>query len=423
MVRGEVVTMDDFRNALVDRFGAAQDGRQILENHVTDLAVEAERVKRGVTVTDAEIDAYTKKVEQQLLKASGGAKTLAKLLSEKHVTMAEFEKSVRQFLVRQKLASRDLGAKGEVSQAELGVWIGDLKKKAGIAIGDPTLAPDVYAKVGDTEIHRADYADLLLDKLSLGQKESALWDLVISRVVDQELKAAGLEIADADVDAAVAELEQKFKQDPRFRSTDITFEKYVETVRHITVDQLKKDPTFLAQVGMSKIIRGRFSKDDVKAYWEKHADRYGEARTFVHLLIRGQDKASPFGRVARSMADAKAKIDAVLEEYHRGAPFEELLNKYSEAKSKTIRASDPIVVTLETRIPESLKKAVFSAPVNEVVGPIRTDYGYHLVKVLAVTPAPSFEQAYPTVLEDMIRDARIEEKLKIQQDPAIRLRY
>ena len=73
-------------------------------------------------------------------------------------------------------------------------------------------------------------------------------------------------------------------------------------------------------------------------------------------------------------------------------------------------------------MPEALKEAVFGTPAGEVVGPVRTSFGYHLVKVLEVIPAASFEEAYPRVLRDLIREERSRAMLRIRQDPDIRLR-
>ena len=244
----------------------------------------------------------------------------------------------------------------------------------------------------------------------------------MARAVRQQLKAEGITLTDEDVDGAIADLEREFRADPRFAGTPITFEQYVQTVRNMSLDELKKDPAFLAQVGLGKSVRQRISQEQVKSYWEQNPDRYSEERTFIHLLIRGEENPTPFGRVARSMTDARKKIDALKDRYLTGESFEKLVAEESEARSETVKPEAPIAVNRETPMPEALKEAVYTSPLGEVVGPIRTSYGYHLLKVLEVKPAPTFEEIYPQILRDLVREARTRELLTIRKDPEIILR-
>ena len=135
IVRGEIVTMAEFRDSLVNRYAGTPDGQQILDGLATDIAVENERARRGITIPDEEIAAYVKKVEAQVFKASAGTKTLDKILEDQGVTREGFLEVSRAFLIRQRMASQDLGVDGEVSQADLGVWVEDLKKRAGVTYG------------------------------------------------------------------------------------------------------------------------------------------------------------------------------------------------------------------------------------------------------------------------------------------------
>lgn len=424
VVRGDVVSMDEFRDALVARFGGTPEGQQVLDNLVTDLAVEAERERLGIEVTDAELDAYIAGVEKQVERASAGTKTLDQFLAEQQTSREKFRELSRKFLVRQRLAGKALGTSDEVRPADLKMWLDSLREKAGIVLDPEKLPAGAYARVGDRTIGALEFGKELLRSLPGDRLESALWDVAISRAVRQELKEKGVELGPEDVDRAVDELRAEFGKDPRLAEGGVTFEKAIEQMRHMTVDELKRDPVFLAQVGIDKMIRAGLTKEDVRKYWEEHSDRYGEARTFLQLLIRGDDDGpSPFGKVTRPMADARKKIEAILERYRQGEPFEKLVKEESEARSEKVKPEQEIEVTRETPMPRALSVAVFEAPVGEVVGPIRTSFGYTLVKVLDVRPAPTFEEIYPRVRKDLVREARSRELLRIRQDPDIRLRY
>ena len=130
-----------------------------------------------------------------------------------------------------------------------------------------------------------------------------------------------------------------------------------------------------------------------------------------------------FGGQTRSYRKAREIIDAVYARYLRGTPFEKLVNEASEDRDRFKRPDRPIVVTRATPMPEAWKKAVFSAPVGDVIGPIRSAYGYHLVKLLEIEPAPAFEGVKARVLRDLVREGRTKELLTIRQDPKIILAY
>ncbi len=425
IVHGERVSMEQFRETLVRRFRATETGQKALDDLVerTLIAVEAE--DRDVEVDDDEVEEYLEKVEKDVVRASGGTQTLARLLEEKGVSREEFLRVSREFLLRQKMAAEDLGTDGEVGTAQLGVWITDLKRKRGVKVGTPDLPAGVLARVGDRDVDAAAFGEALLGALTPAELESALWDMAVTIVVRKDLAAAGLRTEAADVDAALADLKEEFQSDPRFKDTAFTFEQYVQGVRRMTVEELRSDPQFLAQVGLGKKIRLALTEEEIAAYFEEHRLRYGEERTFIHLLVKASDRETAFSRggQSRSYEDAKTMIDALYARYLRGTPFEKLVAEASEDRTNYSRAERTIVVNRETPLPDALRAKVFEAPPGEVVGPVRTPFGWHLVKVVQTRPAREYAEAKPEVVRDLVREKRTRALLELRQDKDILLRY
>lgn len=420
-VGDEIITMDEFRSALLRRFGAGQEGERTLGNLVTDLLVESEARKRGVTVTDAELKAYIRGVEEKLAKLSGGKQTLKDLLKEREVTFEEFLGISRGFLLQQRMAAKDLGVTGEVSAAKLGVWLEDLKRKGGVEYRD--LPDGTYARVGGRPITAKVFGDALIRQLSPDRLENTLWDLCIARAVHQRMKGWEIEITPTDVDEAMKDLEREFRRDPRFKNLKVDFAQWVQTVRRMTIEELKADLGFLSQVGLTKKLRNDLTEAEVRAHFDANREKFGEQRLFIHLLVKGEEKATPFGKASRPLPKAKAIIGRFHAEIKAGASFEEMVKKYSEARTKTVRPEDPIPVTRVSTLPTALRDIVFGATVGDVVGPVRTSYGYHLVKVLEVVPAPGYEKARDVVEDDLLRTKRRNAMLEIRQDPGIVRRY
>ena len=424
LVGDEVITMAEFKASLVERFAKTDAGREALEAFVEGEVVRREALRRGVEVSTAEVDAYVAKTERDVIEKSMRTQTLADLLKQEKTTMAEFRKFCRDLLARQKMARQDTGIEGEISQGALGVWLLDLKSRLGVVVGGPSLPAGVHARIGNYLVTDAIFADRLLDALGEDKLESALWDVAISVAVRQRLAADGVKIEPADVEDAIEGLRDEFEEDPRFQQTNLKFEQYVEAVRKLTLDELRRDPLFLAQVGLAKTISRRLTADEIRTYWEENRDRYGEQRTFIHLLIRADDRRSgPFGGGSRSYAEAKEMIDAVYVRLLRGTPFERLVNEASEDRDKFKRPDRQIPVTKASALPDAWKKAVFDAPVGEVVGPIRSPFGYHLLKVIEVRPDPGFERSRDRIARDLVRERRTSALLEIRQDPGIVIRY
>ena len=424
IVHDDFIKMAEFREVLVQRYARTEEGKKAVENLAEEELIRREEEIRGIHITEEEVKRYIAKVERDVVKATAGTQTLDQVLEKEGSTRKQLAETTRDYLARQKMASADTGIQGNVSSQAMGIWLEDLKKKRGVLIGGPGVPAGALARVGDKVITRKDLSAKLLEYLPRSKLESALWDLAISRAVEQKLEAAGIRIEESDIDQAVEDLREEFKADPRFKSTNFTFEQYVEAARSLTVAELRKDPLFLAQVGLGKTIRAKLTAEDIRLKWEENRDKYGERRTFIHLLIRADDRPStPFGGRSRSYRNAREIIDAIYARFLRGTPFEKLVIEASEDRDKFKRPDRHIPVTRSSPMPESWKKAVFVAPIGDVIGPIRSPYGYHLVKLLEVEPAPSYEKVKPRVLRNLISDGKTRELLKIKQDPLIILRY
>ncbi len=424
IVHGEFITIAEFRDVLVKRYARTEDGKKAVETLAEEELIRREKEIRGIHITDEEINRRIAKLERDVIKATAGTRTLDDVLEEKGSTRKQLAEVARDYLARQRMAAADTGIQGEINQQALGIWLEDLKEKRGVVLEGPGVPAGALARVGDRVITKKDLGAKLLEFLPKSKLESALWDLAISRAVQLKLKAAGILIEKADIDRAMDDLEEEFKADTRFKNTTFTFAQYVEAARGLTIPELRKDPLFLAQVGLARMIRAEITAEDVRKHWSENRDRYGERRTFIHLLIRADDRPStPFGGKSRSYRKAREIIDAVYARYLRGTPFERLVMDASEDRDKFKRPDRPIRVTRASPLPESWKKAVFSAPIGDVIGPIRSPYGYHLVKLLEVEPAPTFEAVRARVLRDQVRDGRTKALLTIRQDPQIILRY
>lgn len=163
------------------------------------------------------------------------------------------------------------------------------------------------------------------------------------------------------------ELVSKYAADEKLNET----EEYKEQL-----EILKKD--LLIQAGVKKVLDAvTVSEEEVKAFYEGNPDMFkGEASVRAkHILVDSEEKAK----------DVKATIDG-------GVSFEEAAKEHSSCPSSS-QGGDLGFFTRGRMVPE-FEEAAFELAVGEVSEPVKTQFGYHLIKVEEKTSevAKSFDE-------------------------------
>lgn len=97
--------------------------------------------------------------------------------------------------------------------------------------------------------------------------------------------------------------------------------------------------------------------------------------TASHILVR-VDKEAPQDQVDA----AKAKIDGYLNEINVGLDFAEAAKKYSEDTGSAETGGSLDAFANGEMVPE-FSEAAFKGEVGKIVGPVRTDFGWHIIKI------------------------------------------
>lgn len=164
---------------------------------------------------------------------------------------------------------------------------------------------------------------------------------------------------------------------------------------------------------IDKVIAPNLSATDeeLKASFETHPEKYGKPEEVRarHILIK-----VPEGDSAKD-AEAKKKIDAIYEEVKKpGADFGEIAKAKSECPSAP-RGGDLGFFPRGAMVPE-FEKAAFAMKVGETGAPIKTKFGYHIIKVEERHEGgkPEFDKVKDSVKKDVIflkRDEKVKAKI------------
>ncbi len=180
---------------------------------------------------------------------------------------------------------------------------------------------------------------------------------------------------------------------------------------------LEKDPQIRAEIEEQtrmilarhyferKVLSGlKVTEAEMQRYYLRHKKDYTlpERIQAQHILIR-----VPEGADKKTEAAALAKAREIRQKLLAGADFATMAKKYSQDPGTRDKGGDLGLFSRGQMIPE-FEKAVFKLKVGEISPPIRTRFGYHIVRVSARIPAQV--QPYKKVKEQVRKDLLEEKK-------------
>jgi peptidyl-prolyl cis-trans isomerase C len=183
------------------------------------------------------------------------------------------------------------------------------------------------------------------------------------------------------------------------------------------VQQQVQSANMLASVTYDQIGKdARLDEADVKKYYEEHkgeADRV-HAR---HILIRTQGAPMPVrpGQKELSDAEAQAKAQELRKKIEAGAPFEQMAREESDDTTSGMNGGDLGFFGHNQMVP-AFEQAAFGMKPGELSQPVKTQFGYHLIKVEG-KESKTFEEMRPDI-EKRLRPEAAQKALDALQKDA-----
>ncbi len=125
------------------------------------------------------------------------------------------------------------------------------------------------------------------------------------------------------------------------------------------------------------------SPAEIQAYYDAHADEFPvpERVHAAHILVKVAKDAAPAQDAA-----ARKKAEDLVARAKKGEDFGELARKNSEDPGSKDQGGDLPPFGRGQMVPP-FEQAAFSMAPGEVRGPVKSDFGYHVIKLLAKLPA------------------------------------
>jgi len=261
-------------------------------------------------------------------------------------------------------------------------------------------------------------------------------DLLRKRLITQEIERRRIKISPTDVDD-----QTEIEWERILRQNNLTEEQAQEILKRQgrTLESFKRELRQAVELNIKTerlrdLVVGPIEPTDqeLSAYLEDHREDYDtpEEVHARHILIR-----VPEGASEAEIAQAKKQIEDIKKELENGADFAELAKKYSQDPGSAPNGGD-LGFFSRGRMVQEFEDAAFSLEPGQLSDPVRTQFGFHLIKVEEKKPAqhPELAQIRERVLQDYIeaeRDRRFEQfynELKARAkisiaDPILRVFY
>lgn len=183
---------------------------------------------------------------------------------------------------------------------------------------------------------------------------------------------------------------------------------------------LDKDPDVVKQLALMRenlVANAQLQKiekeitvsdDDLKKAYEANKNEYEQVKARHILIAFKGSPAAQEGKPELTEEQAKAKAEDLRKQIAGGASFDELAKKESDDLGSGSRGGDLGAFGRGQMVPE-FEKAAFEGKVGEVSPVVRTQYGYHIIKVDEHSTTP-FDQV-KTNLERAERQERLQARL------------
>lgn len=174
----------------------------------------------------------------------------------------------------------------------------------------------------------------------------------------------------------------KFAKDTELEKTE-KFQELLEGVKMDILTQLAVE-TIMSEASVDETV--------IKEYYDAHTEEFKtqESVSAKHILV-----------------DDEAKCKEIMEEVNSGVKsFEDAAKEYSNCPSSQ-RGGDLGTFGHGQMVPE-FDQAAFAADVDSVVGPVKTNFGYHLIKVYnkEIGKIKSYEEVKDELSEKLLQEFR-----------------
>lgn len=230
-------------------------------------------------------------------------------------------------------------------------------------------------------------------KNQLDAQRESLNQLLRQELIAQEGRALGIKVAPGEIAEQVKQLEQRNGGPAKLKREAEKQGFTLAQVREFFADQLL----------VQKVAKEITKKDEpdeatLRAYYDQNSSVYQDQVHAAHVLICGSFDAA--ARKCNFTPEDETTARKVTADARRGTDFAELAKKFSVDTSNKDKGGDLGFFRKGQMVPE-FEQAAFAMKVGDISDPVKTDFGFHVIKVIA--HGRSFEDTKEEILQTVFQ--------------------
>lgn len=251
---------------------------------------------------------------------------------------------------------------------------------------------EVVARVNGEVITRNDLYEAML--MQTGQ--DTLDNLISKKIIEQEAEKQNIQVSDAEVEKEIKELADYYGGQDAFEQTMASY--------NTSMDDVKKDVVLNVQLEKLMGSKITITDEEIQKYFEANTDSFAtpEQVKVSHILV-----------------DSEEKAQQVKQQLAAGQDFAELAKKYSTDTASKDLGGDLGMVSKGEMV-EEFEKAAFALEIDQISEPVKTEFGYHIIKV------SEKNAAQPGTLEenkDEIKDILFNQEMETEYSKWMQEKY
>ncbi|TKC14888.1 peptidylprolyl isomerase [Robertmurraya kyonggiensis] len=232
-------------------------------------------------------------------------------------------------------------------------------------------------KIGMDELH-----ELLVTQYGADGVNS----LLAQKIVEKEIKKNDIKVTDKEIEKELAEYQEYYGGEEAFNS--------VLESSGVKLADVKED--IKRNVATNKLLEDRIeiTDEEMKTYFEENKAQYAQAEQVQasHILVEDEETAK----------EVKEKLDA-------GEDFADLAKEYSTDSSS--ESGGDLGYFGKGEMVAEFEEAAFSMEIGEISEPVKSEHGYHIIKVVDKKEAK--DAVYEDV-KDEVKDAIFDTKAQTE---------